>query len=57
MPNTPGAIGKGITANAILPGFVDTEMVQSEAAAAADGFAVPPPDFPHGAKIRAKDNA
>lgn len=29
-------IGKGITSNAILPGFVDTEMVQSEAKLAAD---------------------
>lgn len=29
-------IGKGITANAILPGFVDTEMVQSEAKLAAE---------------------
>lgn len=29
-------IGKGITANALLPGFVDTEMVRSEAQAVAD---------------------
>ena len=29
-------IGKGITANALLPGFVDTEMVRSEAKAAAE---------------------
>lgn len=29
-------IGKGITANALLPGFVDTEMVRSEAQAAAE---------------------
>ncbi|MBN8866262.1 MAG: SDR family oxidoreductase [Solirubrobacterales bacterium] len=29
-------VGKGVTANAILPGFVDTEMVRSEAAAAAE---------------------